>query len=71
MNPSIEQIKGNCPTVNVVFINTAVNTQSTQTNGVTGTPTTIVFRDGTEVNRYTGEFDIASLEQQLDALTNG
>lgn len=68
MRPSIEQIKSSYPAVHLVFSNTAADIQSAQAHKVTVVPTTIAFVDGKEASRYAGEFDVATLEQQLDTL---
>jgi len=68
MRPSIEKIKSSYPSVYVVFVNTNENPQSAIAHGITGTPTTIVCKDGKEISRYNGEFDITALQQQLEQL---
>jgi thiol-disulfide isomerase/thioredoxin len=68
MRPSIEKLNGSYPSVHFVFVNTLESPQSAIAHGVTGTPTTIVFNDGKEVSRYTGEFDVIALQQRLELL---
>jgi thioredoxin-like negative regulator of GroEL len=69
MRASIEKLNGSYPSVHLVFINTHEDPQSAIARDVTGTPTTIVFNDSKEVSRYTGEFGITSLQQQLKQVT--
>jgi thioredoxin len=69
--PHVEKLEESFPKLRVVKVNAADNRQICRDLGVFGLPTYLLYKDGVEVDRITGQPTIAEIKAGVERLLNG
>lgn len=68
IRPKIEDLLQNFPTVKFLYVNTEEERSVAGQNSVFAVPTIILFNEGKELKRWSRNFSIAEVENELDRI---